>query len=131
MCEYNYYKDGENYYPRLYCNIDDIYCIYSYRCAKHEKFLPMNNQEECYKYNMAKRENIPSGSKYIEFERRGFLYVEIDNNHVAKIPNTLGEFDQNYLYIKDGIDGYEISLVPFIEKKTTTPRKKTNEKQDI
>ena len=131
MCEYNYYKDGENYYPRLYCSIDNTYCIYSYKCTKHEKFLPMDNQEECYKYNMAKKKSIPNGSKYIEFKRKGFLYVEINDDHVVKIFNTLGEFDQDYVYVKDGVDGYEISLVPFVEKKTTIPRKKSNEKQSI
>ena len=57
--------------------------------------------------------------------------MEINDDHVVKIFNTLGEFDQDYVYVKDGIDGYEISLVPFVEKKTTIPRKKSNEKQSI
>ena len=45
MCEYNYYKDGENYFPRLYCNINNAYCIYSYKCTRYERFLPMDNQK--------------------------------------------------------------------------------------
>ena len=128
MCEYNYYKDGENYFPRLYCNINNAYCIYSYKCTRHERFLPKDNQKECYKYNMAKKENSPNGSKYIEFERKGFLYVKMDNSHVEKILNTLGDFEQKYVYVKNGADGYEISLVPFVDKKVSTIlRKKANE----
>ena len=126
-CKYNYYKEDEQYYSHLYCKIDDKYCIYSKRCGKVEKFIALDNQEECYKYNMEKIKNIPSGSKYIKFERKGYLYVMIDDEHTEKIKNTLGEINQDYVYLKDGIDGYELSLVPFKEVKRNYTRKKTNE----
>jgi hypothetical protein len=47
---------------------------------------------------------------------------------VEKIPSKLKELNQNYVYLKEGIDGYKVSLKPF-EKVTTTRtynKKKTN-----
>ena len=26
-CKYEYYRDEENYFPRLYCSIDNNYCL--------------------------------------------------------------------------------------------------------
>lgn len=127
-CEYEYYDELETYFPRLYCKIDGKYCIYSKKCLKVNKFISYH-QEECYKMAMQEKKNIPNGSKYIEFERKGYLYIDIDDNHTVKVKNTLGDFDQDYVYIRDGIDGYEISLNPFEIKRNYTG-KKSDEKRD-
>lgn len=124
-CEYGYYKTEETYYPRLYCKINDNTCIYSKRCKVEERFIPLDNQKECYIYNMEKMKNIPNGSCYIEFEKKGYLYIDIDDDKTIKIKNTLGKFDQNYVYVRDGIDGYEISLTEFPKKETKENKKKT------
>lgn len=124
-CSYSFYDKNEKYYPKLYCSIDNKMCILSKRCEKLQKFIPLEgNYKECYKIVEQRKKNIPNGSKYIEFERNGYLYVDIDDTHTVKIKNSLGEINQNYIYVKEGIDGYEISLVPFEETKRTYTRKK-------
>jgi glucose/arabinose dehydrogenase len=61
--------------------------------------------------------DIPKGSSYIRFEKKGYLYVEYGDNHVVKIKNTIGEIKQNYVYVKE-IDGeLVVSLKPFKEEK--------------
>ena len=50
MCQHMYYKDETEYFPRLYCNIDDKICIYAKQCLKENKFVPNGNLwKECYK----------------------------------------------------------------------------------
>lgn len=121
-CEYNYYDENEKYYPKLYCKIDNKMCIYTKRCKIQERYIALDNQKECYKYNMEKQKSIPNGSKYILFERKGYLYIDM-GEHTEKIKNTLGKIEQDYVYVKDGLDGYDISLTPFETKRTYTRKK--------
>ena len=67
-CPYEYYKEEETYYPRLYCNIDNKYCMYSKKCLKVEKFVSIEGElwKECYKYVENKIKNIPNGSNFVE-----------------------------------------------------------------
>ena len=118
MCKHMYYKDETEYFPRLYCNIDDKICIYAKQCFKENKFVPNGNLwKECYKMIEDKIKEIPQGSYYVQsyrLNRSGklFLYVVI-NDHVEKIPTELTSIDQDYVYLKEGLDGYEVSLTPF------------------
>jgi hypothetical protein len=123
-CENAFYRKEETFYPKLYCRINDKYCIYSYKCTKVEKFLQTNNWEECYLYNMEK-EKYSRRKLLYSLSKKGYLYVKIDSDKVEKIKNTIGEINQDYIYLRDGLDGYEISLTPFIKR--TYNRKKTNE----
>lgn len=111
-CDYAYYKEEETYYPRLYCRLNNRYCIYSKKCLKQERFIPTDNQGECYIMNMEKKKNIPSGSCYVRFEHKGYLFVEIDNTHVVQIKNTLDNV-KDYVYVRRINNEYEISLSPF------------------
>ena len=111
-CEYNYYDKEEKYYPRLYCKINGKQCIYSKKCLKEEKFIPLDNQSECYIANMEKKKNIPNGSCYVRFEHKGYLFVEIDDTHVVQIKNTLDNV-KDYVYVRKVNNEYEISLSPF------------------
>ena len=64
-CSYEYYKENEekeSYFPRLYCSIDDKVCFYSKKCLKVNKFIPLDNQEECYKMIEEKIKNIDNSS---------------------------------------------------------------------
>ena len=124
MCEYQYYNENEDYYPRLYCKIKSGLCMYSKRCDKEQKYVALENQKECYIYNMEKLKEIPQDSNYIRFEKRGFLYVEYGED-VIKIPNTFGELNQDYLYLRKTDKGFEASLTPFPKKRG---RKKNEEK---
>ena len=118
-CKYDYYKPEEKYCPRLYCSLDDKQCVYSKRCLKVDKFIPLDGEKwkECYKYIMSMQKEIPNGSSFVQLYRPNkkgnlILYVIINNN-VEKIQTKLKELNQNYVYVKEGIDGYEVSLTPF------------------
>ena len=124
LCKYAFYKDSEKYYPHLYCQIDDKWCHYVKRCERVEKFIPIEDNiwEECGKYIMEKRKEIPSGSYFVQTTRPNrqgnlFLYVLINDNKVEKILSNLTEINQDYVYLKKTNKGYEVSLEPF--KKVT------------
>lgn len=119
VCEYAFYKDNEKFYPHLYCKIDEKWCHYVKRCEKVEKFIPVKDNvwEECGKYIMEKRKNIPNGSYFIQTTRPNrqgklFLYVVIDDK-VERLLSNFTEIKQNYIYLKKNNQGYEISLEPF------------------
>lgn len=129
LCEYAFYKDDENFYPHLYCKTDDKWCHYVKRCEKVEKFIPIRDNiwEECGKYIMEKRKNIPKGSYFIQAIRKNkqgklFLYVLIEDNKIEKIFSNLNEIKQNYIYLRKTNGIYETSLVPFAEEKTETKK---------
>lgn len=129
-CIYSYYKEEETYYPRLYCKVNGKYCIYSKKCLKQERFIPIDNQngEECYLYNMEKRKSIPKGSNYVRFIHKGYLFVDLDDNKTVKIKNTLDNV-QDYVYIKQVGNEYEISLSPFPIVKEEKEEEKTVDKK--
>lgn len=56
-CIYAYYKEEDSYFPRLYCNADDGFCIGAKRCNKEERFVPNErfNEKECFKFIMAEQ----------------------------------------------------------------------------
>ncbi len=118
LCMYAYYKPEEKYMPYLYCNIDDKRCVYSKKCMKVERFIPLENEmwKECYKFIMKKRENIPKDAYFVQTYRPNkhgklILYVVI-NDSTERIQSEFTELNQDYVYI----DGDIISLIP-IEKK--------------
>lgn len=135
-CGYDYYDEEEVYYPRLRCKLSGGgYCIYSKKCTKVEKFIPIGELwKECYLYNMEKSKNVPSGAYFIQSYRPNksgklYLYVVIED-HVEKILSDFTEINQDYVYLKEGIDGYEVSLVPFqtTQKRTYKRAPKNDEK---
>lgn len=119
-CSYQYYNEDETYFPRLYCNIDNKYCIYSKKCMIEEKFVSLENQGECYKYIMEMQKNIPKGSYYVEtyrFDKNNKIIIyAIVEDSVIKIKTDLTELNQNYIYIKESAKGYQVSLTPFVNK---------------
>ena len=120
LCENAYYKPEEKYMPYLYCNIDNKRCIYSKKCMKVERFVPLENEmwKECYKFIMNKRNNIPKDSYFVQTYRPNrtgklILYVAMGDS-TKKIQSNFTELKQDYVYI----DGDTISLTP-IEKKVS------------
>lgn len=118
LCEHAYYKPEEKYMPYLYCHIDDKKCVYSKKCMKVERFIPLENEmwKECYKFIMNKRSEIPEGSYFVQTYRpnragRLILYVAMGDS-TKKIQSHFTKLDQDYVYI----DGNTVSLTP-IEKK--------------
>lgn len=130
-CPYQYYKDGDEYYPRLYCHVDNNYCLYAKRCEKVYKFISLDRTEECYKYNLEMKKNIPDGSYFVQVYRPNkkgnlILYVVIGES-ITKIQTELRELNQNYVYLKEGLEDYEVSLIPFVEKKRPYTKKPKSE----
>lgn len=119
MCEHMYYENENEYFPRLYCKIDNKLCLYQKKCLMKNRYIPIEDNlwKECYKMIEDKIKEIPQGSYYVQSYRPNrsgklFLYVVI-NDHVEKIPTILTSVDQDYVYLKEGLDGYEVSLTPF------------------
>ena len=84
------------------------------------------------------KQNIPNGAFYVRFVRKGYAYVEM-GNRVIKIKDTVGV--ENFAYVRQGYNGYELSLKPFpivqetvqedkpVEVVEETPKKKYNRKK--
>ena len=133
LCRYAFYKEDEKYYPHLYCQIDNKFCHYVKRCEKVEKFIPIKDDiwEECGKYIMEKRKDIPDGAYFVQTSRPNrqgylYLYVLMEDDKIEKILTKLTEIKQDYIYLRK-IDGvYETSLEPFKEEKKEKEDKKEN-----
>ena len=121
LCEHAFYKPEEKYTPRLYCKIDEKVCIYSKRCLKVDRFIPLEGEKwrECYKYIMEKRKNIPQGSYLVQTTRPHkngnlYLYVLTDEDKIERILSNFKKLDQEYVYLRKSVSGkYQISLEPF------------------
>ena len=127
-CKYSYYKEEEKYCPLLYCKVEEnSRCMFSKKCLIVDKYIQLEGDvwKECPRYNMQMQKEIPNGANFIQTyreDKRGniILYVVI-NDKVEKVNTKLKEINQDYIYIRDGLDGYEVSLVPF--SKTTVSNK--------
>lgn len=135
-CVYEYYNDENEYFPRLYCSINNGYCIYSKKCLKVNKFIPLDNQGECYRMIGEKIKQIPKDSYYVETFRPNrfgklYLYVVIEDK-IEKILSDFEELKQEYVYLKKGTKGYSVSLTPFpkVEKEKRTYTKKTKKDEE-
>lgn len=103
MCLYNYYKESEIATPRLYCRVTDNYCIYSKMCYKTGAFVAEEDYQERCKIKLDKENNsIPNGAKKVIFIKGAYVYVQVDADHVEKFINTIGEINQEYVYINNG-----------------------------
>lgn len=122
LCEHAFYKPEEKYTPRLYCKLEDKVCIYSKRCLKVDRFIPLEGEKwkECYKYIMEKRKNIPQGSYLVQTTRPNkngklYLYVLVEDNKIEKILSKFDKLDQDYVYLrKTAMGGYQVGLEPFV-----------------
>ena len=139
LCAYAYYKPEEKYMPYLYCNIDDKRCVYSKKCMKVERFIPLENEmwKECYKFIMQKKKIIPKDSYFVQTYRPNksnnklILYVIVDDK-VQRIQSNFTELNQDYVYLKENGSSYDISLYPFsIENIVTTTDNENNEPVEI
>lgn len=123
MCEYAFYNEKEKK-SQIYCKINGKICLFSKFCIKQNKYIHREGVENCYMALEEKKNNIPNGAYRVRFVHKGFAYVEITENYVVKIKDTLGNID-NYVYLKNTEQGYILSLSPFIdeEKKEETEQK--------
>lgn len=127
-CEYMYYQeDSGEYYPRLLCRATNgKFCLYSRRCDLVHKFIPIENNawEDCYIMVEEKIKSIPKGSYYVKTykeNKKGKLYLYIViGEKIERVLTDFEEINQNYVYIKEKEDGYDVSLVPFKEEEKET-----------
>ena len=124
LCDYAFYNDDEKFYPRLYCKVDGKRCHYVKRCEKVERFIPIKDNiwEECEKYIMEKRKDIPEGSYFVQTTRPNktgnlYLYVLLDDDKIERILSNFKELKQNYISLKEVNGNYKISLEPFKKEK--------------
>lgn len=123
MCPYQFYKENETYYPKLYCKLREgktvPYCVYSKRCEIRHKYISLDKADDCYVAKEAKSIMIPRGSYYVrtyKLRNNGTysLYVDI-NGMTQKINTTFTNFNQDYIYL-DEVEGvYVPSLTPIIK----------------
>lgn len=145
LCCYAYYKPEEKYCPNLWCKLGDSRCMYSKKCLKLDKFIPLEGEKwkECYKFIMEKRKHIPEGSYLVQTfrpNRKGnlFLYVATDKG-VERILTDFTELNQEYVYIRKTPNGsYEVSLVPFqyeiieeVEQNVIENIEETEQKEEV
>lgn len=122
LCEHAFYKPEEKYTPRLYCKIEDKMCMYSKRCLKVDRFIPLEGEKwkECYIYIMEKRKNIPKGSYLVQTTRphksgKLYLYVLVEDDKIEKILSNFDKLEQDYIYLrKNATGGYQVSLEPIV-----------------
>lgn len=122
LCEHAFYKPEEKYTPRLYCKIDDRMCMYSKRCLKVDRYIPLEGEmwKECYIYIMEKRKNIPKGSYLVQTTRphksgKLYLYVLVEDDKIEKILSNFDKLEQDYVYLrKNATGGYQVSLEPIV-----------------
>lgn len=126
MCKYAFYEEGKSQ-PQIYCKLNNQICLFSKFCVNQNRYIHREGVETCFMALFETKKQIPSGSYYVRFIKKGFLYVELDSNRVVKIQDTLGNVT-DYVYLKENNGKYEISLTPFTDtipiKKTTNRKKK-------
>ena len=135
LCEHAFYKPEEKYTPRLYCKIEDKMCIYSKRCLKVDRFVPLEGEKwkECYIYIMEKRKNIPKGSYLVQTTRphksgKLYLYVLVEDDKIEKILSNFDKIEQDYVYLRKNATGsYQVSLEPIV----ITQSDNIDDKEDI
>ena len=126
MCKYSFYEEGKDK-PQIYCKLNNQICLFSKFCVNQNRYIHREGVETCYMAQFEEKKQIPSGAHYVRFIKKGYLYVELNNNRVIKILNTLG-VETDYVYLREVDDKYEISLNPFVEN-STQAKKTTNRKK--
>lgn len=76
------------------CNFTKNNCPWVYWCGKIAAYKERDGSDKYCKYR--KQEIIPSGYSKVEFEKRGYLYITIDNQ-TLKLPNP---YDYIPKYVK-------------------------------
>ena len=85
---------------------------------KEERFVANGELwKECYKMIENKIKDIPDGSYFVQSYRPNrngklYLYVVIKDK-VERVLSNFTTINQDYIYLKEGLDGYEVSLTPF------------------
>ena len=139
LCEHAYYKPEEKYIPRLYCKLEDKVCIYTKKCLKVDRFVPLEGEKwrECYKYIMDKRKNIPKGSYFVQVTKPNkngklYLYVLTEEDKIERILSKFDKLEQDYVYLrKTAMGTYQVSLEPFTITQSMAQPKEVKEKEEI
>ena len=74
MCEYVDLKNGQ-------CSVLNSQCPYMYFCTK--KDIWKNTKYMTDNCNIKKKAKVPKGYCRVQFERRGYLYVDLGDTTVA------------------------------------------------
>lgn len=130
MCQYAFYEENSKT-PRLYCKLTDKICLYSKFCDKRNKYIHREGAETCYMAMQQSKETTPSGAYHVRFVLKGYAYVELNDNRVIKVKDTIGNI-KNFVYLREINGEYEMSLTPFeevIEEKKEKKRQYNRKKK--
>ena len=83
-----------NYIRQNQCSITKQQCPYMYFCNRAHNWIPLKSMPA--KCKVVEQQEIPKGYYKVRMERKGYLYVDIDNQ-TYRIPNP---FDDVPLYVK-------------------------------
>ena len=123
LCKYAFYEE-EKSRPQIYCKLNNQVCLFSKFCVNECRYIHKEGVENCYMATYESNKQIPEGSYYVRFVRKGFAYIELTNDKVIKVKDTLGNIT-NYVYLSLQNGEYVMSLSPFVEeKKPKQTRKK-------
>jgi len=112
-----------HYHPndiRLYCKQTDNICVYQYYCPQVKKYKLNNREGGCIMYNKEKK-TLNKNQYNVRFEKRGILFVEIDN--------YVQEFKNPYDYIPESVELARVNGEWFI--KGFEPKIKEKSKKEV
>ena len=115
MCPNAFYKNKNDYRAKLYCSVNGKPCVHSTLCLRQGRYIESSGMENCSIMLSNIKKDIPNGSSYVRFEKKGFLYIE-HGDIVIKVKNTI-DTKQDYVYVKKINGEYVISEKPFTEEK--------------
>ena len=126
MCKYSYIDETNSRQP-IYCKLNRRPCIFSKYCDKVNKFVEKDGMENCFMALAEFKKNVPNGAHYVRFSKRGFLFVELNDDKVIMVRDTIG-IETNYVYLREVNGEYQASLNPFEENVVKETPKKRNTK---
>ena len=96
LCKYAFYGE-EKSRPQIYCKLNNQYCLFSKFCVNQGKYIHKEGVENCYMVIQESQRQIPEGSYYVRFIKKGFAYIELTRDNVIKVKDTIGNIN-NYVY---------------------------------
>ncbi len=100
MCEYCIVGDYSSYCT---CSKTDDICPYTYRCTVELRHKPTKGMKQC---KLRKDKPIPKKAYKIRFEKKGKLFVEVDD-YVIEFDNPFN-YVPEYVYLTKTDKGYKI-----------------------
>lgn len=128
-CSYQYYKNENEYFPILYCNVDGKRCLFSKRCEKEQRYISTGGDDHCFIKMEQTRKKIPSGSYFVEAYRKTpngtyVMYIDTEDK-TLELYTDITEFNQNYVFLNSEHTVASLTPLEKTEKRPVAKKKKT------